>query len=77
MHRTQIQLDDWQYDSLKAAAERERKSLATLVREAVTAYLQPDPGSARAGLAAIEGIGDDPGGAGRDHDRLLYGADPE
>jgi hypothetical protein len=75
MHRTQIQLDDWQYQILKTKAEREGKSLSSLVREAVTVYLgkgrRRRPG---AGLTDIEGIGEDPGVAGRDHDRILYGA---
>lgn len=74
-HRTQVSLEGWQYDSLKARGEREDRSLSDLVREAVTEYLAdlaaPPPGKGR--LDAIRGIASDPEVAGRDHDRVLYG----
>ena len=78
MHRTQIQLEDRQYEALKARARKEAKSLSELIRLAVDGLL----GRTRAAkgqrtLDAIRGIAADPGGpAGRDHDALLYG-DPE
>jgi hypothetical protein len=75
MHRTQILLEDWQYESLKAEADRRGRSLAGVVREAVAAYLTEDAAEAWGELSAIAGIGDDPTGTGRDHDRLLYGRD--
>jgi hypothetical protein len=75
MHRTQIMLDEWQYEKLKAAAEREGRSISSLVRDAVSAFL--DGGRGRRGpatsLSDIAGIGDDPGTSGREHDRVLYG----
>jgi hypothetical protein len=75
MHRTQILLDEWQYEKLKAAAEREGRSISSLVRDAVSAFL--NGGRGRDGpatrLAEIAGIGSDPGTSGRDHDRVLYG----
>ena len=70
MHRTQILLDDWQYERLKSVAEREGRSLSNVVREAVATYLAT---GSESGLRAIEGIGDDPRLTGRDHDRVLYG----
>ena len=73
MHRTQILLDDWQYEDLKAASERDGRSISNLVRDAVTAFLRqqqrPDPTR----LAEIAGIGDDESGSARDHDEILYG----
>ncbi|MEM7481049.1 MAG: ribbon-helix-helix protein, CopG family [Acidobacteriota bacterium] len=71
-HRTQIQLEDWQYESLRAMAERQGRSLAGVVREAVSAYLADEIDERRDGLAAIEGIGSDEGSRGRDHDLALY-----
>lgn len=73
MHRTQIQLEDWQYESLKSTAEREGRSLAEVVREAVAVYLDAGTQTRRARLRGMRGIGDD-ASAGRDHDRYLYGA---
>lgn len=74
-HRTQISLEGWQYDSLKARGEREDRSLSDLVREAVSEYLAdraaPPPGEGR--LDRIRGIAADAEVAGKDHDRVLYG----
>jgi plasmid stability protein len=74
MHRTQLNLDDWQYDALAARSEREGRSLSDLVREAVAEYLVGEEAEPRHRLAALRGLGEDPKGSGRDHDRLLYGA---
>jgi hypothetical protein len=73
MHRTQIMLEDWQYEDLKASAEREGRSLSSLVRDAVTAFLRRNQRPNRTRLAEIAGIGEDAGGRGRDHDEVLYG----
>lgn len=74
-HRTQISLDEWQYESLKTRGEREGRSLSDLIREAVTGYLVDEeaPAAGRAGLGRIRGIAADPGASGADHDRILYG----
>jgi len=73
MHRTQIMLEDWQHQRLKAAAEREGRSISSLVRDAVASYLgSRKPGPATR-LAEIAGIGDDREARGRDHDGVLYG----
>ena len=72
MHRTQILLDDWQYETMKTLAEREGCSLSSLIRDAVTGFLsRRDKPTTR--LAEITGIGDDPEAGGRDHDDVLYG----
>ena len=75
MHRTQVNLEEWQYESLKIWAERQSRSLSDLVREAVSEYLTEEdaPGES---LASLVGLGDDPDAAGRDHDRFLYN-DPQ
>ena len=74
MHRTQILLDDWQYEQLKSAAERDGRSISSLVRDAVTKFLRPPRSRKPAkGLAEIAGIGRDREISGRDHDRVLYG----
>ena len=75
MHRTQILLEDRQYESLKAWAARSGRSLSEAVRLAVDRFM--DVGETKAQprrLADIRGIAKDPGGpAGKDHDRILYG----
>lgn len=73
MHRTQILLDPWQYEQLKAAAEREGRSISSLVREAVTQFLKGSPRKTTTRLAEISGLGSDPGSRGRDHDEVIYG----
>ena len=71
MHRTQILLESWQYEQMKTLAERDGRSLSSLVRDAVTAFLKR-PVKPSTALAEITGIGDDPDARGRDHDDILY-----
>ena len=70
MHRTQISLEEWQYEALRAQAEREGRSLAALIREILTERLKP---GARSRLGEIEGVAEGPPDLGRNHDRYLYG----
>jgi hypothetical protein len=72
MHRTQILLDEWQYESMKTIAERDGRSLSSLIRDAVTAFLDLRSRPTTR-LAEIAGIGDDPDLGGRNHDDVLYG----
>lgn len=72
MHRTQILLDDWQYEMMKTLAERRGCSLSSLVRDAVRDFLEGRAGPSSTKLAEIAGAGDDPDCRGRDHDDLLY-----
>jgi hypothetical protein len=74
MNRTQILLEPWQYETLKALAERRGVSLSNLVRDAVEVYLRAGENAPAPGLDDIEGIGSDTGAHGRDHDDLLYPA---
>jgi hypothetical protein len=73
MHRTQLNLEDWQYQALNARSDREGRSVSDLVREAVAEYLVEEEVEPGGRLADLKGLGNDPGGAGRDHDRLLLG----
>jgi predicted DNA-binding ribbon-helix-helix protein len=73
LHRTQILLEDWQHQALKRMAEKEGRSLGALVRALLTQQLRRRRKNATARLAVIEGLGEDRGAAGRDHDRYLYG----
>lgn len=76
MHRTQIILEDWQYQVLRAKAEQEGRSMSELVREILHAALRtPSPQHSR--LGEMEGVGEDAATCGRDHDRYLYGASEE
>jgi hypothetical protein len=68
MHRSQIIIEDWQYETLKAWAEREGKSISQLMREILDERL----GRGRRTLSRVCGIGHDPGFTGRDHDKILY-----
>lgn len=74
MHRTQIIIEDWQYQALRARSEQENRSISDLVRDILRqALAQPSRG--KGGLAEIEGVGEDAVAYGRSHDRFLYGAD--
>jgi hypothetical protein len=73
MHRTQILLDPWQYEQLKAAAEREGRSISSIVRDAVTQFLKGSRRTTATKLAEISGLGADTGSRGRDHDEVIYG----
>ena len=80
MHRTQLLLENWQYDALKTRARREGKTLSQWVRETLKAALAPAPASGRTkkskGIWTICGIARDPKGfSGKDHDQILYGWD--
>ena len=73
MHRTQIHLEEWQRRALRALSRRERRSVAAIVREAVSEYLGGRSRRALGRIAAIQGIAEGPRSLGRDHDRHLYG----
>lgn len=77
--RTQIQLEQRQYASLKRLAAAEGRSLSSVLRSIVDAALgQTDlgPVDARAALVAFVGSGrdvEDARDVARQHDRYLYG----
>ena len=74
MRRTRIQLDDVQYEDLKAMAKREGKSLSCLIREAVSAFIRKRNRRTGGRLSDIEGIGEDADATGREQNRFLYAA---
>jgi ribbon-helix-helix protein len=77
-HRTQISLDDWQYQLLLDLSRKTKKSLSALIREMISEKFAPKPGVAgNDPVYSIVGIG----GSGqkytaRDHDAVLYGKKP-
>ena len=71
MHRTQLLLEPWQYDALRARAERREISISELVREIVSQYLSG--GDRPSGVYRLEGIAADTKSSAREHDAFLYG----
>ena len=72
MQRTQLLLDDWQYQALKARAQREGRSMSELLRQMLDVQLaRSGPRAPR--LDTIRGVGSDRVARGREHDRFLYG----
>jgi hypothetical protein len=77
-HRTQISLDDWQYQTLLDLSRKTKKSLSALIREMISEKFAPKPGVAEDDpVYSIVGMG----GSGqkhtaRDHDAVLYGKKP-
>jgi cytochrome P450 len=75
MHRTQIMLDQPQYDFLMEEARRQGSSMAAVIRHLVTEHMSHNAPEDDA-LESIIGIGADGGGlAEADHDRIIYGLD--
>ena len=72
MRRTQVSFEDWEYESLCAEAEREGRSMASVVREAIGLYLSQKQARGRKRLSSVRGIAADRSALGRDHDRYLY-----
>lgn len=71
MHRTQLLLEDKQYELLKQRATEEGKSLSRLLREIIDQVL--DGKKKRHSFRELAGIAKGPGGfSGRDHDKILY-----
>jgi plasmid stability protein len=72
MHKTQVVLEDWQYEALQILAKQEHRSISALVREMLTRYLVGNHEIARQRLAAMEGIGADAYATGQEHDAFLH-----
>ena len=77
-HRTQISLDDWQYQLLLDLSRKSRKSLSALIREMITEKFAPKPGVAEDDpVYSIVGIaGSGQKYTARDNDAVLYGKKP-
>lgn len=74
MHRTQISLEQEQYQLLGAEARRKGISLSALIRNLVDEYFGSDRAPEQDPLEAVIGIGSGTGGSvGREHNRYLYG----
>jgi plasmid stability protein len=76
MHRTQIILEDWQYQALRARAEREDRSISELVRDILRTSLAQPP-RRKSQIQTMEGVGQDRLARGRQHDAILYGSKSE
>jgi plasmid stability protein len=76
MHRTQLILEEWQYQALRARAEREQRSISDVVREILSNALAKSP-RRKTGLQRMQGIGENKRTSGRDHDRFLYDLEDE
>ena len=77
MHRTQIYLEDAQYEVLRGRARREGKSLAAVIREILDEYLGgPRPRSTRDRFSDVVGIGEGDGSrVAENYEEYLYGED--
>lgn len=69
MHRTQIMLEERQYEFLKKVSEENKKSISQVLREILDSYSK---NSNIHSLSSISGIAEDSEAYGRDHDKWLY-----
>ena len=75
MHRTQVYLEDSQYESLRARARREGKSMAAVIRQILDDHLA-GYGRGPDGFADVIGIGVGDGTAvAENYEDYLYGED--
>lgn len=75
MHRTQIYLDQTQYEMLRSRSRREGKSLAAVIREALDAHFgDPAARGAHDPFLKVIGIGKGDGAAvAENYQDYLYG----
>lgn len=75
MHRTQVYLEESQYQLLRSLARRKGKSLAAVLRDILDAYLQAPVGTAfQDPFRRVIGIGKGDGSAvAEDYEDYLYG----
>lgn len=74
-HRTQISLDDWQYQLLLELSRKSKKSLSALIRDLITDRFAAKPEDiSRDPVFDIVGIGKSGHKkTARNHDTVLYG----
>ncbi len=74
-HRTQISLEDWQYQMLLDMSRRKRKSLSSIIRDLISEKFSKQAAASKEDpLWGIIGLGAGDGSSvARDHDRFLYG----
>lgn len=71
MHRTQLLLDDWQYEALRREAAAQGTSISALVRRLVRDRFDPPAARDPAKVLALKGMFS----SGQvDHDAVLYDA---
>lgn len=72
-HRTQISLDQWQYQVLLEASRKTRKSLSAMIRELITERFSVKADASRDSLNDIVGLGaSGHRTTARKHDEVLY-----
>ncbi len=74
-HRTQISLEDWQYQMLLDESRKTKKSLSKIIRDMMSEKFKEQIAKSGADtLSEIIGIGSGDGSAvAREHDNFLYG----
>jgi predicted CopG family antitoxin len=74
-HRTQISLDEWQYQHLLEVSRKTKKSLSALIRELISEKFAAKPEEvSKDPVFGIVGIGKSGRKrTARDHDAVLYG----
>ena len=73
-HRTQISLEDWQYQILLEMSKKEKKSLSSIIREFLSEKFSKQVVKTKEdSVWSIIGIGSGDGSSvAREHDRFLY-----
>lgn len=69
MHRTQVILEERQYEFLKKVSEENKKSISRVLREILDSYSK---NTKVYSLSSISGIAEDREAYGRNHDKWLY-----
>ena len=72
-HRTQILLEEWQYQGLREMARQVGTNLSELVRRWVTEKMRQRSRGNRKGLLSLAGKIKDKPDVARNHDRYLAG----
>ncbi len=77
MHRTQIYLEDGQYEMLRSRARREGKSMASVIRDILADYLSPKSAAgSKDPFRQVIGIGRGDGSpVAENFEDYLYGAE--
>lgn len=73
-HRTQISLEDWQYQTLLEMSKKLKKSLSCIIRDLLTEKLLTETAKPeKDSISGIIGIGaGDGSSAAREHDNYIY-----
>lgn len=74
-HRTQISLEDWQYQILIDISKKTKKSLSGIIRDLITEnFSKKMVKSKKDSIMGIIGLGAGDGSAvAKEHDKFLYG----